>query len=162
MNLWRAGLGGFSGIQRHGEGVVIHLDQVNRILGNVPVFGNHARYPITHMPDFIYHEGPSGWDFAARHDPTTGQLANPTVNQILTGKDSDDAGERSCFGRINAIDFRMGIWTAFDYQIRHIGHLNIGDILPLALNKSGIFAPLHAGANVFRHYAPPDMVAAAA
>jgi hypothetical protein len=45
----------------------------------------------------------------------------------------------------------MGMGAALDSNMYHVGHMEIGNVTAVALNKTRVFHPLHAFANIVTH-----------
>ena len=62
---------------------------------------------------------PAGRHFNIGHIPATWQFATAAVNQILSGKYSNDAGHGGGFAGVDAQNFGVGVWATLNSKVGH-------------------------------------------
>ena len=130
---WRAGFERLKWVDHGFEFFVFDFDGFHAVGGAVAVFGNHDCHFLHLKMDFFV--GENGLHI-------TGQRGHPVQLerlQIISGQNSDHAGdlERGFF--VDALDARMRHRGAHDVHMHHAGQFDVVDVIALALDKAGVF-----------------------
>ena len=151
MNLGRTGLGSGFGIYNGRQRLVIHFDQVKRVIGNVGTFGNDNGHTVANVTHPVNCQRMVGRQLDVGRGKTTGNGVYAAVCQIFAGKNGNHTFQCLGGGGVNAVDFGVGIWATFDRSMSHPIDFQVGYIPSLPLDKAGVFDPFHAFANVVTH-----------
>jgi len=129
VQLGCAGCHGLLGVDNRGEELVLHVDQLQGILGGVGIGGDHHRDPVADVADGADGQGMVGGDVVL-HAPR-GHRAGERVDlaHVLAGVDSEDARQGGGTGGVDGEDAGVGVRAAQD---RGVGHIGEGDIVQVA------------------------------
>jgi hypothetical protein len=98
--------------------------------------------------------------------PAARQRTEAVRRDIVTGQHSLDARQRQRRRRVDATDHRMAMLRANEHAERHVGPLDVGDVIAAAGQKAKVFLAARGSANsdhVGHGYSPlPDACMAAA
>ena len=155
MNLRRPGLGGGLGVDDYRQEIVVYFDQIEGIGGNVGVFRHNCGDTIPDIAHLVHGQGHMGRRLDVGWIKTTWQRANARVEQVFTRIDSDDTLQRQSGASIDMLDDSVGVGTALDPNMNHARQLEIGYIPPFPLDKTRVFYPPDALAEIFAHVIPP-------
>ncbi len=124
-------------IDDHRQVLVLDLDQITRVLGNIAALGDDRRHRLADVPHAIHGD-------AVLHHRRTRELRRRTGDllRLLAGHDENHTGERFRFRGIDALDARVCPVAAQHRRMRHPGHDNIVDVLPVTGKQARVLDAL--------------------
>ena len=113
-------LGRLLGVDHRRERLVVHLDQLERVLGSIPVLGHQHRDDVTHVAHHVLREAVIGGHLQIRvgEQPGAGGWLQRALG-IGVGVDGDDPGGGRRLGGVDRRDFRVGVRTAEHDGVHH-------------------------------------------
>ncbi len=116
---WAGRFQRLEGIHDWGEHFVLHLNQVQRVFGDIAGRGCYRSDGLAHKTNLFFREtmgGPTG--------RKTGYGPRPVL-RILTCKNGDHALELLRAGNINSFDASMSMRTLENRGMQHVGQGNV-------------------------------------
>ena len=129
----------FLGIHHRGQRLVLDLDQVARVLGDVAILGRHRRHRLADVAHPVV--GDRGLEHR-RARPCRQRIAD--LGRIGAGHHAKHAGESGGLAHVDGDDPRVGMGAAQHGGVRHLRHVDVVGIEALADEEARVLHPLHA------------------
>ncbi len=110
------GLHRFFGIEVRGQRLVLHVDQLERALGNFFVDGCDARHVVANVANLLDRQ---------RRLVVADRQDSVLVRSVFTGNDRNHAVERSGPRGVNALDARVRVRRMQDLAHQHAGKAEV-------------------------------------
>lgn len=121
-----------------GKRLVVDIDQLQRVLGDVAVLGDDGSDALAHPTDGVVSEGWRGGDALVRNrTPDDGHGPRDSC-EVSPGDHVVDARQRLGLGDVDAHDSRMGEGAAQNCPLRHALDRDVIDELGMPTEQSGI------------------------
>ncbi len=126
-------------IEHDGQWLVVDLDQVAGVLGDVAVLGDHGRDALAVVAHLLDRDHVLDDRPGAERGQRIGALGD-----VLARDHGDHAGQ--LLGGLGADreDLRVGVRAADDRRVRHAGQLDVVDVAALAAQEAGILDAVDA------------------
>ena len=128
--------------------LVFHLDQFHRVGGDVAVFG-HDEGDLLALEQHLAVGQHHLLVARQRRHPVQAQRA-----QVIGGQHGDDAGQRLRGIGVDRLHAGVGIGRAHEIAKQHPRHLDVVDVVALALGEAHVLDPLARGAHAFEFLDP--------
>ncbi len=144
------------------ERLVVDVDQLEGVLRDVGVLGDHRRDLLALEPHLVGDEHRLGVVAHRRHP---GEVV---LRHQLAGHDGDHAGERLSARGVDRVELRVRVGAAQDRHVEHAGQLHVVDVVALAPDEAVVFDAADAVAQsadlfgVGHRFVPPQALAGAA
>ena len=129
----RAGLQRSIGVEHHGQFFVLDLDSFHRVGGDVAVVGNHDGDFLHLEVDLLVGQHSGHVTREGGHPVQLQRL------QVVGGQHGVHAGHGQSGFFVDLDDAAVGDGAAHDVHVQHAGHLDVIDVIALALDKAGVF-----------------------
>ncbi len=150
-------------VDRRGERLVVHLDELGRVLGERPARGEHDRDPVALEARLVRSERVvRRVDHVLRHRPGTRHRRLPLVLQVGGGERSDDPFGRAGGVEVHAADPGVGVRAPDDDHVHHPGQLDVVDERPAPLEQRPVLTTEDGRAHVLGLGGAHDVASAAA
>ena len=127
------GLQGGIGIEHHGQLFVFDLNRFDRVSGDVAVVGDHDGHFLHLKMHFAIGQHGGHVTRESRHPVQLEGL------QVVSGQHGVHARHGQCRLFVDLNDSAVGNRAAHDVHVQHAGHLDVIDVVALALDKTGVF-----------------------
>jgi hypothetical protein len=128
------------GVDDHRERLVVDLDGLARVLGDVRVVGDDAGHFLTLEPDLVRGQHGLGVVGQRRHP---GEVPG---RHHLAGEDQVDARDVPRLAGVDGLDPRVGQRAAQDLHVQHAGQGDVVGVVALAADEPVVLDPLAARA----------------
>ena len=134
-----------------GQGLVVHLDEVARVLGERARFGHHGRDHLTDVADLRDGQGVAhavahgGARDGARH---AGRPRLLNVGDVGSRHDREHAGQGQSSRGVDASHAGVGVRAPHHGGVRHARHLEVVDEGAAAGEQARVFPPRDRRADV--------------
>ena len=132
----RVGRHGLEGVDQHRQGLVLHLDQLDRIGGRIAVLGDDEGDLLVLEQHLLLGQHRLHVARKRRHVVQAQRL------QLGGGQHGDDAGKGRRLGDVDLLDPRMAIGRAHEIAIERARQLQIVDVIALALDEADVLDAL--------------------
>ncbi len=140
----RVGRHRLEGIDKHRQGLVLDLDQFDRVGGGIAVLGDDEGDFLVLEQHLLLRQHRLHVAGEGRHVVQAERL------QLGGGQHRDDAGQRHRLGGIDLLDPRMAIGRAHEIAVEHAGQLQIVDVVALALDEADVLDALALAAHALQ------------
>ena len=127
------------GVDHRGQQLVLHVDEVDGVLGDVPALRDHRGHGLAHMADAIGRDAVLG----DRRVGEAGQRAR-LLGRLGAGHDQHHARQRFGPAGVDARDPRMRMRAAQHRGMGHVRKDDVVDVLAPAGQEPWILDALHA------------------
>ena len=127
----------------NGQRVVVDRDQLERVVRDVRVLGDHARDLLALHAHLV------GREHGLR---VAGERRHPrevVLRQDLAGHHDDDAGKLGGTRRVDRVDLGVRERAAQDRHVQHVGQDDVVDVVALAADEPLVLLALDAAAEPF-------------
>jgi len=126
-------------IDHRRQRIVLDLDQLAGVLGDIAALGHHGRDRLAHVTHLVHGN-------AVLRRRRAGEVrARPRhLRRLRAGHDAEHTGQRLGPGLVDAHDARVGVRAAQHRRVRHVGQRHVVDIGAGAGEQAGVLHPLHA------------------
>ncbi len=138
-------------VHDHGERVVVHVDQIEGVLGDVGALGDDHRDRVSDMTDFVGGYRVVGRGLTSLGGEPARESPDSTIDQVLAGVDRDDAFQRLGLSRVDSLDGRVGEGAPLDPDVDHSRKGEVGHVLAVTLEEAWVFDALDRRAHVPAH-----------
>ena len=119
------------------QGVVLHVDQLERVARRVAVLGHHERDLLALEPDLV------GGEHGLHVVGQGGHPGQPLSGQVGAGDDRLHLGVGQRGGRVDADDPGMGDGRAQDREVQHPGQLDVVDVAAHPADEARVLLAEH-------------------
>ena len=117
--------------------LVVHLDRLDRVGGDVGILRDHHGHRIPHVADAVGHHDRPVRNLGVRHQPAAGKRTAAAVLEVLAGEDGQHAVHGARRRGVHPGDPGVGLGAALDRHVHHARKLDVGDVASLALDEAG-------------------------
>ena len=100
------------------QGIDIQLDEIARVLGDVPTIGNDDGHRVPDEAHIVLRHGPMRWLRAIGTGDRRPHLM-PFTGKVGSGKHGAHAVQRSCLGHVETGDPPSGCRAAHERGVKH-------------------------------------------
>ena len=127
-----------SGLHIHDvvEYLVVHIYQIEGVLGDVPGVGHHSRHRFAHVPGLAGREGRSVGLLLSGQPPDGRE--RPDACEVVGCQHAVDSVESLGRRRVDPVDAGVGEGTAEDGHVEGARRLDIGDEAAPATDEGGV------------------------
>ena len=167
-----AGLQGGRGVHHRRQRVEVHLDQIQRVLGDVAVGGHHRGHGLAHEAHLVPRQAVvveelDGGVAALERVPALERERRQRVDiaelpHLLAGQAGHHAGQRQCLGEIDVPDARVGGGAPVHRHVQHVRQLDVEGVARLTPEDVRVLLARDRGAHQRRsrsaHGIPPALI----
>jgi hypothetical protein len=135
-------------VDQRRQGLVLHLDQVDRVPGSLRRGSHYRRQRLTHESDFPGSERPVTRFLHPGKHGGAGNVAHASAIQIGNGDGGDHPLGGAGRGEIKRHHSSMSVRRSQDADGVQIGEPKVVDVSAEPLNQSWIFGPFNSTSNI--------------
>ncbi len=126
-------------VEHDGQLLVVDLDQVAGVLGDVAVLGDHGRDGLAVVAHLLDRDHVLDDRAGAER-----RQRRRVLGDVLAGDDANDAGQRLGRRRVDRDDLRVRVRAAHDRRVRHAGQLDVVEVAALAAQEARVLDAVDA------------------
>ena len=137
-------------VGHHGQRLVLDLDQLERVLGDVAAHRDHGRDGLTHPADAVGRKRMGPGDALLGNGEPDHRLLARDRREVPAGDDVEDPGQLTGLADVDTPDACMRHGAAQHGGFDHLGHRHVVDVLPAAREQARILGASDTAPGVLR------------